>query len=306
MKADIEAQVNDYSQLVTVEVTGALTNFPYKNLIGGAKGTSPASWATYFDTIKKEFSDVLVVLSSNQAIQAEAITHLLQMESRGQKQVLFSGGGVDETVDTVKQRAVMFNSSRAVVGYPSIFCKLVDDGKTALPCYMTAAMIAGRACGVDPTEPLTFEYFNIVSLKDNLIVGDPVIDDLITSGVATLERVQNGGIRLAESITTYLGSSNTLYRELSVRRGADKLSTRVTKKLEDLFVGKKNTITTTTVTTAAIDELEQAVKDNDIKAYDPKSVTVRYVGTAIYVDYRVAPASPVNFVLVTSHFVPEI
>lgn len=304
VEGSIEAQINQYSELVEVDVTGAVTNFDFTYLTGGSKGSAPASWAPYFDTIKKHFSDILVVLSDSDSIHAEALAHVQRMEKRNQKQMLFTGGGVGETVERVKQRAAMLNSSRAVIAYPGIYHKSYNDGKSALPAYFTAAMIAGRVAGVDPSEPVTFDYFNLVGLERDLLAGDPEIDDLITSGVATLERVQNGGIRLVQGITTYLGPNNTLYREISVRRTADVISNTMRKIMEDTFVGKKGLrATVSAVTTKAIDVLEQAIKDGLITAY--RNIVVRLVNGVVHVDYEVAPVEPINFVLITSHFVPD-
>lgn len=301
---DLELQLSKYSELVTADVTGAITNFDYNYLTGGSRGTAPASWATYLDLVKKQFSDVLVILSGSQAIHAEALVHVQQMEQRQQKQMLFTGGVAGESITQVKQRAAMLNSSRAVLAYPGIYHKSVSNGKVALAPYFTAAMVAGRVCGVDASEPVTFDYFNLVGLENDLLAGDPQIDELIASGVCTLERVQNGAIRLVQGVTTYMGPNNPLYREISVRRGSDKLSDTMRKSMEDAFVGKKGLrATASAVETKAIDVLEQAIKDGDITAY--RNVVVRFVGSIVYVDYEVAPVEPINFVLITSHFVPD-
>lgn len=303
--ADLLYRVNTYSTLVNIKISGALSNFDFKYLAGGSEGTSPTSWSGYFDTIKKQFSDILVVLSSSITIQSEAMAHVLQMEQRNQKQVMFTGGATGETSEQIIQRAMTFNSSRAVVAYPGVYHTSHAEGKLSLPSYMTAAMIAGRVSGVDPSEPITFDYFNVIGLENDLISGDTVIDDLISSGVATLERVQNGGIRLAQGITTYTGANNVLYREISVRRGADALSEKMRKTMEETFVGKKGIIgLPASVKSKAIEVLDSAVSNGDISAYG--AIVVKQVGTVIYIDYEVAPTEPVNFILVTSHFVHEI
>jgi hypothetical protein len=305
VEGDVEFQLGRYSTLVDVDVTGTLTNttdFVY--LSGGSKGTTPSSWAPYFDTIKKNFSDILVVLSASEPIHAEAAAHVAQMELRNQKQVLFTGGDVAETTDRTKQRAAMLNSSRVVLAYPGVYHKSFNEGKSALAPYFTSAMLAGRVAGVDASEPITFDYFNLVALERDLVAGDPEIDDLNTSGVATLERVQNGGIRLVQGVTTYIGTNNTLYREISVRRGADKLASTLRKAMEDAFVGKKGLrATTSAVETKAISVLEKAKMDGEILDY--RNIVVRFVDTIVYVDYEVAPIEPINFVLITSHFVPD-
>lgn len=304
LKADIEARINKYSSLAVVEVKGALTNFDFLSLSGGSAGVSPVSWSKYFNLLKTQFSDMLIVLSSSITIQAEALTHINQMELRNQKQVLFTGGGLGETSEQIIQRATNFNSSRAVVGYPGIYHK-VNGGTQAMPSYMTSALIAGRVAGVDPSEPITFDYFNVIGLENDLIAGDPEIDNLIANGVATLERVQNGGIRLAQGVTTYTGQNNVLYREICVRRGADALSEDVRRTLEETFIGKKGIVgILTSVESKAKEVLDAHIKKGTIVAY--QNVVAKQVGTVIYVDFEAAPTQPVNFILITTHFVPEI
>ena len=45
------------------------------------------------------------------------------------------------------------------------------------------------------------------------------------------------------------------------------------------------------------------MRDGEITAY--KNIVVRFTGGVVYVDYQVAPTEPINYVLVTTHFVPE-
>lgn len=304
VKGDVEFQLNNTAELISVEIVGEITNQPFKYLTGGDRGTSPTSWAEHFDTIKKQFSDVLVVLTDSEAIHAEATLHVQQMENRQQPQMLFTGGAIGESVEKTKQRSATLNSSRVVLAYPGIYHKSVGAGKTVLPRYMTAALLAGRICGVDATEPITFDYFNLVGLEVDLLAGDPIIDELIIGGVATLERVSSGAVRLVQGITTYMGPTNSIYSEISVRRGADKLSTTVRRVLEDTFAGKKGLrATISAVSTKVVDILEESKRVGDITEYG--DINVRFVGGAIYVDYEVAPVEPINFILITSHFVPE-
>ena len=305
LKADIALQVSNYSSVVDVATSdAAIADFQTASLAGGTAGPLPASWAPVFAKLKSTFSNILVVLSASPTIHAEALAHISEMESRQQKQMMFTGGTTGESCDQAKQRAATLNSSRAVLCYPGIYHKAINSGKVPLAPYFTAAMIAGRVCGVDASEPITFDYFNLIALEKDLLAGDPDVDDLITSGVCTLERVRSGGIRLAQGITTYISVNNTLYREISVRRGADSLSETMRSTMENTYVGKKGLkATVSSVTTTAIDVLEQAIKDGTIVGY--KDIVVKFANTIVTIEYKVAPTEPINFVLVTSHFVPE-
>jgi hypothetical protein len=303
LTAGIKYAVNGTSNLVSITISGAVANFASTYLTGGVTGSAPASWATHLDVVKSNFSDVLVVLTGSATIHAEAAIHLGQMELRKQRQVMFTGGVSGESVSQAKQRASALNNSRIVLAYPGIYHAIIADG-SLLPPYMTAALIAGRATGVDPSEPITFDYFGVTGLEVNQIVGDPTIDDLISSGVCTLERTYTGGIRLVQGITTYLGADNTLLKEISVRRGADKVDAKVVRALEDMFVGNKNLLASeSAIKTAIIDVLEGEKRNGTIADYNP-AIQLTYSGTSVIADYQVAPVEPVNFVLLRSHFVP--
>lgn len=303
-KGDLIHRLESSDLVRAEELSGSVENFSSSYLSGGDGGLVPQSWSSHFDAIKREFSDMLVVLSKEKTIQAEALNHIQQMKRRHQRQIMFTGGGIDESTDEIIERASNLNSSDAVIAYPGIRSNIIDNSNKVLPSYMTGALLAGRVAGVDPTEPITFDQFNVITLERDLVAGDPDIDRLITSGVATLEKIQNGGIRLVQGITTYLGSNNSLFREISVKRGADYLSGNVRKGLEDTFVGRRGLpATTSAVMSKTIDILEESLRNEEITAY--RNIVVRFEGTAIWVNYEVAPIEPINFVLVTSHFVPD-
>ena len=305
---DIPNQINKISSLVriaSIAFGAAITNFASTVLTGGATGASPASWTPYFDTVAEEFSDILCVLSSSNTIHAEAESHVSLMEGRGQRKVAFVGGSLSESVTDTKRRASFLNSSRVVLAYPGIYIKDSTTELTKLvPPYFTAALLAGRASGVDPSEPLTFDYFNLIALEKNLLSGSSDVDDLMTSGVATLENVYGGGIRLAQSITTDLEIGSP-FRELSLRRGSDALSDKITRSLEATFVGRKGVpVNITTIALATKSILTEAVANEEITAF--RNITVTFSGSVVKVDYDVAYIEPINFILITSHFVRDI
>lgn len=297
--ADLAYQINALSNMVTVAVTGSVTTIdPAAYLAGGSKGTVPSDWTNYFTTLKTEFSDMLVILSSDATIHAAALAHVGQMELRGQKQILFTGGALSETASQAKARALVLNSSRAVLAYPGIKAKNSAGVIQTLAPYYAGAMLAGRCAGTTPSEPLTFDYFNLVSLEKDLICGDPEIDELISSGIACLETVLGGGVRLAQSVTTDLTPASP-FKELSVRRGSDSLSMRVTRALEAHYVGSGGRVATIATVAQFVKDLLES--SSEIVGY--KDIEVSFVGTAVYVDFKVAYVEPINYVLVTCHFV---
>ena len=74
--------------------------------------------------------------------------------------------------------------------------------------------------------------------------------------------------------------------------------------MEDTFVGGKGTpANIASVTVKAIDVLEQSRRSGEINSY--KNIVVTMVGTVVSISYQVAPVEPINYILVTTHFVPE-
>lgn len=293
---------NVQSELINIRCTGEVTNIESTNLTGGVKGTAPASWSPYFEQLKKEFSDMLVVLSDDISIQMEASAHIGNMEARGQKQMLFIGGALGESVKDIKQRANSLNTSRAVCAYPGI---VIKNGSIArlVPSYFTAALLAGRVCGVPHSEPITFDAVGVLGLERELIAGDPEVDELLSSGVCTLEKVPTGGFRIAQGITTYTSDNNVLYREISVRRSADNLSSYMTRNLEQEFIGKRGLkASILSIRNKAIEILDRAVANGEILSY--RNVKVKFSGTIVEVEYEAAPVTPINFILITSRFAP--
>lgn len=302
VKGDLLNIVNQQSELVELKCNGVVADIVPTHLTGGVKGSAPASWSTYFEKLKKEFSDILVVLSADVSIQMEASSHVGNMETRGQKQMLFTGGDIGETVKDIKQRAATLNTSRAVCGYPGILIKSGNYSRL-LPSYFTGALLAGRVSGVPHSEPITFDPVGILGLEKDFIAGDPEVDDLLSSGVCTLERVTTGGFRIAQGITTYTSDNNILYREISVRRNADNISSKITRNLEDEFTGKKGLrASILSIRNKAIEILDKAVAEGDLVSY--KQVRVKFSGTVAEVEYEAAPVTPINFILLTSRFVP--
>lgn len=303
---DLISQVTNLSDIIYVEKdpeVAALSNFIDTPLAGGQKGTSPNSWSTAINSLRTVYHDILVILSDKANIHAEATRHVQQMELRNQKQVLFTGGGIGETPAQAKQRAQILNSSRVVLGYPDIYLPGTTEG--VRPAYFTGAILAGRVAGLSATEPITFDLFNVLSLGREMVAGDPDIDELIEAGVATLELTRNNTIRLAQGVTTYTGQDNVLYKEISVRRGADAVSEHVRSGLEQLFVGTKGlSMTPSSVTTATIDLLNERGEQGTQDILGFRNIQVSFENTAVRVDYEVAMVEPINFVLVTSHFVP--
>lgn len=304
VRADIAKEISKSSIFVDFSVinwdSGVPENFSYTPLVGGSEGTVPNSWSDLFDKLGSIELDEVVPITSDASIHAECKEHVnfastnLRRERR-----MTCGGSAGEDVEQVKTRAQAFNSSRVQLAYPGI--KKHKHGElVTLPPYVAAGMYAGRHAFKDYGDSCTFDLFDVVSLEKDLTPLE--INELLQAGVATLEFVQNEGVRLVQDITTCVTSVDPLYVERCVGEYADYLSRLMRKTLETRFVGKGGTKARVTSIKNTVISILEDEKNNYENIVEYKNVRVAIEGRVVTVEYEVAPTEPINFILITSHF----
>jgi hypothetical protein len=118
-----------------------------------------------------------------------------------------------------------------------------------------ACMLAGARSGSPVGTPLTFKFFNAVGIRqteqsmstsEEDIIADfnpnTDADIAIQSGISFFEAPQLGGIRCVLDNTTYQKDGNWVYNRGNVLYAADILAFDFRNQMENLYVGKKNTV----------------------------------------------------------------
>lgn len=301
---DLETKLAE-NNWVDVEVTDAsatLDNFDYTSLTGGSNGDVDSSWVKYFDMLGSAQISVLVPLSEEPSIIAEALSHCDYMsDEKAKERICICGLGLGNTVKAVSDFAQVLNHPRAQVVYPGAYVPSNGSLELRAP-YLLAAMVAGRTTFIPVGESNTFKYFNISKLERSLEPSE--IDTLIQNGVACFEEVTGSGVRMVYDLTSYTDSEESLYTERSVVMLADAINKELREKLEDLQVGKKGLLTTAeTLKNATISFLKEKIKKEEITSY--RNVTVTYYNKRADVEYEVAPVEPTNFIFIKGHFYTE-
>jgi phage tail sheath protein FI len=113
--------------------------------------------------------------------------------------------------------------------------------------------------------------------------------------------------------TTWTGSLNPLFREISVRRIADLLALDLKQEME-LFVGEPGTVYTISAIKAKVESVMKEARDvglitdgvdnagNPQAAYRNILVKFNSASGICYVEVEASPVTPINYVLVTAHF----
>ncbi|MBD1372595.1 hypothetical protein IC620_09535 [Hazenella sp. IB182357] len=305
VKQDLLNQVQK-SVLITLTIAnGALpASLAQTALAGGTDGTVPTSWTDKLDRLYGEDAYLLVPLTADRAIQQACHQFVLrQLSEEGVTMMGVYGGGHHESIEEVSSRASSFNHPRAVVAYPGIHVFMEGEVKV-LPAYLTAALIAGRIAGKDTGDPITFDAVDIVGLERNLKTLE--VERLLMNGITPLEanrRHASAGYRIAQGITTHMVDSNPSFREISMHVLSDELSRELVQILEAKFVGGKGTASTVALIQNEVQSyLDRKVREDVLVEYDPKSVTVRLEGDAVYIDYSTLPVGALNYIFITTKY----
>jgi hypothetical protein len=283
-----------------------LKNVGWAYLTGGSEGTATSTdWSNALDKLQSEKVDILVPLTTDEGIQQLALAHVNYMSTNGRKERTMVVGhplALETDVEGLLARARNFNSSRTVLASPGIMRYDRFGNLVELDSRFTACCYAGMAASSPVEEPLTFDYINSVGLTHRY--DDSELDQLLLGGVAPVEFIEDKGYRIVQSLTTWLKSDNTLYREWSVQRIADAISIDVRTELEDSFVGTPGRSDTAgRIKNKVKTFLKEYIRIGRIISFTEPTVVI-YGGVA-YVEYGVSPTEPINYILVTTHFKPS-
>ena len=118
-----------------------------------------------------------------------------------------------------------------------------------------ASLLAGARAGAPIGTPMTNKFLNCSGIRhtaqpmstaeeDIVIDFDPdtQFDDAIQSGITFLEAPQTGGFKVVVDNTTYGRDQNWVYNRANVLYAADVLAFDFRSQMENIFVGRKNTL----------------------------------------------------------------
>lgn len=178
-----------------------------------------------------------------------------------------------------------------------------------------SCLMAGARGGAPIGEPLTFKFLNASGIRhtsqpmstaeeDVVVDFDPDLqtDEAIQAGITFLEAPQTGGFRVVVDNTTYGVDNNFVYNRANVLYAADIVAFNFRNQLENTFVGRKNTVSPTTVSSVASQILAtflaQGVTVSTADAPQGyKNLTVELQGNTLYVNVIIKLVEGIDFVL---------
>jgi hypothetical protein len=178
-----------------------------------------------------------------------------------------------------------------------------------------SCLLAGARAGSPVGTPLTFKFFNLSGIRhtaqsmstpeeDIQIDFNPNVqyEQAIQGGITFMEAPQSGGIRLVLDNTTYQRDGNWVYNRGNVMYAADVLAFDFRNQLENIYIGKKNTVTAAEVRSTAASILDTFLSQGiTVGSGDAptgyKSLNVRIDGNTIYIDVVVVLVEGIDFIL---------
>jgi hypothetical protein len=178
-----------------------------------------------------------------------------------------------------------------------------------------ACMLAGARSGSPVGTPLTFKFFNLSGLRHTEQSMSTAEEDIqidfnpnsqyeaaIQNGITFFEQPQSGGIRCLLDNTTYQKDGNWVYNRGNVMYAADVLSFDFRNQLENIFVGKKNTVTASEVKSIAASILDTYLAQGiTVATADApnghKDLSVKISGNTINISLTAVLVEGIDFIL---------
>ncbi len=293
--------------------TGIPALCAYTYLTGG---TCPADastdWQDCFTLLQGEDVQCVVPLTSNPTYQAMSQTHVDFMSNQGKSERrTIMGGALGLSVAQLVTNAFTFNDDRCYLASCGYQDYDANGNLATYAPYMTAALLGGMICGLNPGHALTGKSINVAGLERYDLVPTDT-DTLIQGGVLPLVKTKDG-FQVCKSISTWLQNKNYDKVEMSTGYACDYVARTVRDAVQSLVGGEGAPYSLGTVASRVDTALRQLavsapqgmgviVGDTNSPAY--QNIVVTLQGDAVTVSWQCSPVIPMNYILMTISVVP--
>jgi hypothetical protein len=324
-RADLQAVVDWFNTsgepYVTAARAASVGTLPapaaFTYLSGGIDGTSTnTEWSNAFSALQTADVQWITPLTSDPAVHAMADAHVQFMSDQGRKERRAICGGPLATSDaTAITLAKGLNSDRTSFVHLGVYdYDVLGDGSLKLyPPYMAAAMISGAFAGVTPGTALTGVSLSVVGAERTL--RNPVdTDGLLQGGVLPIEDTATG-VRVTQSISTWLTDGKFNRREQSTGAALDFACRFIRERVETAVKGKKGSpqmlsVAITTMETCC-KELAKPEELGGLGVLAGDAANPAYMGLKASLNGDVlalvgqlSPVIPINYIPITINAVP--
>ena len=288
-------------------------NLAESYLTGGSEGDyTSTQWSDALEMLEAENIQFVSTPSTDPAVHAAIKTHCEVMSAvtgRKERQFLLGAPWKAGTASTEIANAI--SASQTLNSFCGLYAfnggrqRNIRGVVQNYPASYAAVMLMGQKMASAINQPLTFNELNFIDLEWSL--AESQVENLLKSGVATINYAPNGQPRLVRQFNTYQ-TNDLKYNEFSVVTEMFFASRDLRVFLEDRFVGQPGTSITGGVLRGAVESRLALYEELGVFIRHPVeerswwNVVISMSGDTVFIDYDAYVTLPVNFMFVTNHF----
>lgn len=308
VRADLHAVINALasSALITATRAAGATTKPAAivggRLFDGGVATTPSAYTAAFDTLLTEDVQTVVPMDATLAAHKAALQHCKDAQLYGRERNAYVGAPSKTSLTDLFNNFTRALNSRhvALVGQSIKYSMPDGTTKTLAPMYF-ALMCACMQAGTSVATPLTRKRPDILGAEQhsgwNFITS---ANDAIQKGILALS-MDNLGLRVERSVTTYMLDDNPIYSEVSANESINTSVRTLRARLAGQIGNPALKGTRAKIESTVKVTLLKQVKDGVIKGF--RNVVVSDLGDRFDIAYEVAAIEPLNFIKITANVV---
>ena len=269
---------------------------------GTQSAANTAGYTAAMEKLLAEDVQIVVPMSSDIAVQKELVTHCKAAQLHGRERCGYAGSPAKMSIDQIFEQHTRLLNSRhvAFVGQSIKYVMPNGTSKTLDPIFF-ALMVACMQAGTPAATPLTRKRPDILGVEQhtdwNIVVK---ANDVIQKGILALS-VDNLGLFIERSVTTYMTDDNPIFSEVSANESVNTSVRTLRARLEGQIGNPAVAGTRAKIESTVRINLAKQVKDDIIKAF--QNVLVEDKGDRFDIAYEVAAIEPLNFIKITANVV---
>jgi hypothetical protein len=313
--AKIVNTVNAASRLVTLErgdVAAPVisSGAGYFSFLSGGTEANPVTSTEWSDALGElvwydidvlcAFYDPTGTAPADDAVLPQFIEHLDTMWSDGaNERTLWVGAGTAETMNTLVQRAALFNSERVSLVADSAYIQQPDGSTELMAPYWHALMHASADASLLSVDTLTRARLRVLgTTRDDSLHSKEAMNELIRAGVIISFTPPGGVPRIEREVTTWTQDENPARTEAICTRSVRASTKAMRAALEDLLNPGAGVLVLADVKSTVRSELERQTRATFplITSYDAGSISISELADRYDIGYVITVRINKNFI----------
>ena len=284
----------------------------FTRLAGGTEESilEASDWGSALDSlvwynvdVVSAFYDATDSPAADDAVLAQFKDHLDQMWSDGaNERTLWLGAGEYEDLDTLVERAAVFNSERVNVVIDSAYIQQPDGSTELMRPYWYALMLAAADASLLNVETLTRARPRVLGSERGVdgagLVSQEDVNELIRGGLIVSLTPPGGVTRIEREVTTWTADENPARTEAICTRSV-RASTKAMRAALDALIQPGSGVTVLAdVRSTVFAELERQSRSVSplITGYDNRNVSIVEAADRYEIGYIITVRINKNFI----------